>query len=48
MVWGRPYMISDDRGGGGVIKNLIKSDEGGGIVKQNLMSDFHFSEKKGK
>ena len=41
-------MISDGRGGGGVIKNLIKSDEGGRGVKQNLMSDFHFLEKRKK
>ena len=45
---GRPYMISDGKGGGGVIKNLMKSDKGGGGVKQNLMSDFHFLEKRKK
>ena len=47
-VRGRPDMISDGRGGGGVIKNLMKSDEGRRGVKQNLMSDLHFLEKRKK
>ena len=47
---GRPYMISDGRGGGGVIKNLMKSDKGGrgGQAKSDVRFSLFRKKKKSR
>ena len=43
-------MISDGRGGGGVIKNLMKSDEGGegGLAKSDVRSSLFRKKEKSR